>query len=184
MPKAVEYMGIKIKLCSRCNEFKKVEDFNGDKSKSDGLTCWCKECCYENTKRWRANNPEQCVEKLKQWRMNNPKKSWVIQSLYKHRQKGFKVKITNDALFDLAKNTETCPLCGCELDWSLGTKSKPQHDSPTLDRVDNTDTITLDNIQIICHRCNLAKSTMLMKEFIEYCKNVADRNNYLLEVKD
>ncbi|RLC86712.1 MAG: hypothetical protein DRJ03_08035 [Chloroflexi bacterium] len=182
MPKAVKYMGVWIKQCSKCGEFKKVEEFYRDSSKDDGLFNWCKKCKNEGNMQWRANNRERHNAYSTQWRASNPKRYWAMIALKGHRRRGFNIEITTDNLFDLAENTEECWICGCKLDWSICTKSgKPQSNSPSLDRIDNGNVLTLNNIQIICYRCNVAKSMMSMKEFVEYCKNVVDRNSYLME---
>ena len=34
----------RTKICSKCGAEKSLEEFNKDKSKKDGLFCWCKEC--------------------------------------------------------------------------------------------------------------------------------------------
>ena len=176
-------MGVWIKQCSKCGEFKKVEEFYRNKDHSDGLDSWCKECMCEKAERWRANNREWEREISRRWQANNPERRWAIATLNFHRYRGFEVNITIDALTDLAKNTETCLLCGCELNWSVGAKNgHAQSNSPTLDRINNEDVLTSDNVQIICHRCNTTKQNRSMKEFVEYCKLVADRNSYLMEM--
>ena len=184
VPKAIEHDGIWIKQCSRCKEFKKVEEFYRNEQYGDGLHNWCKECVRGNRKRWYANNRERSREISRRWQVNNPERRWVINTLSSHRQKDFEVNITIDALTELAKNTKTCLLCGCELDWSVNTKGYLQFNSPSLDRIDNADTLTLDNVQIICYRCNVTKQNRSMKEFVEYCKLVADSCSYLMEVND
>ncbi len=176
MPKAVKYLGVCIKQCSKCKEFKKVEEFHRDSCKSDGLYSQCKECAVGSAKRWYTNNREWKCVSVRQWRVNNPKRYWAKATLDNHRRKGFEVNITIDALTDLAKNTKTCSLCGCELNWSYGTKNgHSQPNSPSLDRIDNTNTLTLDNIQIICNRCNATKFDRSMKEFVDYCKMVVEK---------
>lgn len=168
MPKAVEYMGVKIKLCPKCNEFKKVEEFNRNKRTSDGLNDWCRECSHEADNRWRDSNPERY---------------WVLKTLNNHRRRGFRVEIAVDVLVKLAKTTKTCPLCGCELVWSYDAKNGRRNSCPTLDRIDNGKALTFNNVQIICNRCNATKYDRTMKEFVEYCKTIADSYSYMLEVK-
>jgi len=160
VPKAVKYMGVWIKQCSKCKEFKKVEEFHKDKRRSDGLGSWCKECDYESEKQWRAKNPERL---------------WARTTLNGHRKRGFEVDITIEALTELTKKAKTCPLCNCELDWNVCTKGKPLSNSPSLDRIGNTKTLTFENTWIICNRCNCTKNDRSLIEFARYCKNVSAR---------
>lgn len=49
----VERMGkrvvvLKRKMCSSCKIIKSSEDFYNDKSKKDGLSSWCKDCCKKD----------------------------------------------------------------------------------------------------------------------------------------
>ena len=39
--------GEKMKLCPKCGVEKEPSDFYRDRSRKDGLTCWCKECMRE-----------------------------------------------------------------------------------------------------------------------------------------
>jgi len=73
----------------------------------------------------------------------------------------------------IAKQSKYCPICNCKLNWKHGTKLNNY--TPTLDRIDNDKTLILNNIQIICWRCNRAKGMMSMKEFINYCKQIANK---------
>lgn len=62
----------KGKICTKCSEFKDLQEFNRDISKSDGRHTWCKECVSKihfqnkerNNKRGRDyyyNNREKCL---------------------------------------------------------------------------------------------------------------------------
>ena len=66
-------------------------------------------------------------------------------------------------------NVKNCQLCGQELDWSANKKY--MHDnSPSIDRINNDNVITIDNIQLICVRCNTMKSHYTMNNFLMKCK--------------
>ena len=45
----------------------------------------------------------------------------------------------------------------------------------SLDRIDNTKGYVLDNVQYVCKRVNLMKNTLAEKEFIGWCKLIADQ---------
>ena len=64
-------------------------------------------------------------------------------------------------------------MCDEPLDWEYGTGRNDN--SPTLDRVNNENILTLDNTWIICSRCNATKHNRTMKEFINYCTMISDK---------
>jgi 5-methylcytosine-specific restriction endonuclease McrA len=84
------------------------------------------------------------------------------------------MKIAPNQIRELARKTTHCGICGCELDWE-GDRSNKNDNRPTLDRANNESHIAIDNIQIICRKCNRTKSDRTMSEFIEYCRNVTNR---------
>ena len=56
-----------------------------------------------------------------------------------------------------------------------------QPNSPTLDRINNENVITNENIWIICSRCNATKLDRTLSEFIDYCQYIIDNKKQLLE---
>jgi hypothetical protein len=56
-------------------------------------------------------------------------------------------------------------------------KGKASWESPSVDRLSNSDILTVNNIQIICRRCNTTKLDRTMEEFVDYCKMVAKKFN-------
>jgi len=40
----------KLKQCTKCGNNKRSSSFYKDRSKKDGMTCWCKKCCAEHSK--------------------------------------------------------------------------------------------------------------------------------------
>jgi 5-methylcytosine-specific restriction endonuclease McrA len=73
----------------------------------------------------------------------------------------------------LAKASTYCPYCGTELGWIKARVDRS--DIPTLDRIDNENEVRIDNIEIICNRCNRAKGNMTKNEFIQFCRMVSDK---------
>lgn len=186
--------GITYKRCSKCKEWKPITEFCKHKSHKDGLQDYCKDC----KKDWYENNKEHVKEYEKQWYENNKERAkqyyesnreyikkyskeykenhkeliWAIRTYNTHKQKGFKMIITENELKTKLINTPYCPLCGCKLEYGDG---KAQDNSPTLDRIDNETTLTNDNTWIICHKCNRTKGNRTLKEFIDYCTDVIFR---------
>ena len=47
------------KKCTKCGESRAVESFHRRSSSGDGLATWCKSCCKEYSKAYRAENTEK-----------------------------------------------------------------------------------------------------------------------------
>lgn len=75
-----------MKTCTKCKEVKKIEEFNKDKRKKDGLTCHCKSCVRAYTLQSRLYTDLDYRNTMaKKWKLANPQKvraQW-IQQIYK-----------------------------------------------------------------------------------------------------
>lgn len=60
------------KKCSRCKEFKSVNEFPKNKSKSDGLAWYCKKCTNETGRERYKNNAEKMRTRNKEYCKNHP----------------------------------------------------------------------------------------------------------------
>jgi hypothetical protein len=146
-----------MKICSCCKIEKSSTDFHVNKSKKDGLYCYCKACTCIKIKEKRKENPEKTKEQAK-------KENHSISGKYREYKFGAKRR---DIVFDLTKED-------FKTFWQ-----KPCHycDSPIetigIDRKDNNIGYTLDNSLSCCKMCNVGKHTSTYKEFIEHCKKVA-----------
>lgn len=89
--------------------------------------------------------------------------------------------ITSEELYRLACKTDQCYICGRRLNWQLGNKGKGKPDSPTLDRLNNENVLTRDNVVILCYSCNATKRDRSLLEFVEYCGAVATKFHSHLE---
>jgi len=59
---------------------------------------------------------------------------------------------------------DTCACCNVRLDYTSGRGHADRDASPSLDRVNNNGGYTSDNVVIICTRCNLLKSHVLLAD--------------------
>lgn len=125
-------------------------------------------------KNWVKANPERAAERHVRWDANNPERRWASASLSNHRSKGYDVQITTDELEEMLKNTPECPYCGCKFTIGRGS-GKILSSSASLDRIDNGKTLTIDNTEIICYKCNRTKSDRTLAEFIEYCRRIVTK---------
>jgi len=81
----------------------------------------------------------------------------------------FIVELTVEQLYAIAVKTRRCPLCGCVLDYQRGTHCRKTNGA-SLDRKDNENVVTKDNVWVICSMCNTTKSNRTLDEFIEYMR--------------
>lgn len=139
---------------------------------------WCRECerIYIKSK----GNKEHAATRAKREREKHPKKIWAKSSIFQHKRRNHNVIITWEELLLKAEKVEYCPICGCKIDWGTKKSGKAIPTSPSLDRFDNSKTITKDNSWIICHFCNMAKGELSLIEFIDYCNHITERRDNIL----
>jgi len=97
---------------------------------------------------------------------------WVNSTISKHKRK-YQVNISRNELIILAKNIKYCTYCNVKMNYNRGKGI--QDNSPALDRIDNEKILNMNNVQIICHKCNTTKSNRTHKEFINYCKMIVNK---------
>jgi len=180
-------MAEKVKICSHCKFVKPLSKFPKNRSQKDGLGGWCKACHnskYKEYKRkymskYRAvpKNRKRYIKYSQDWRKEHRIYEWANATLSNHKRRGMVVDIARDVLIQLAKNSPCCKLCGIPLRWSVDSSKKnwATFDSPSLDRTENENSLNYNNIQIICHRCNTTKGSRTTKEFVAYCKMIAEK---------
>jgi hypothetical protein len=97
---------ISMKKCTKCKETKQLNNFNKDKSRKDGLSCWCKECMHINirnnyilnkekknkyskeyNKKWTNENKDHIQEYGKLYRQQNKEKIKEREKIYKEKNK-------------------------------------------------------------------------------------------------
>lgn len=129
---------------------------------------------YQSDESYRLSRKEL----KRQYRLKDPIHWYALETIRGHKKSKYILKVTVKEVEEICRNTSSCILCGIPINWS-SLKSK---DSPSLDRIDNENTLTKDNIQLLCLRCNMTKGDMKMKQFIEYCNNIAERHLIKQEV--
>jgi hypothetical protein len=175
-----------FKKCAKCMEIKPVTEFYVDSSKIDGRRRYCKHCSSqvgrasyrknkEHVKEYQSKYRVEHKEHLDKYRENlykNPYRIWAHATIQQHKKRGYDVRISDEILEGIARETRYCGYCMCKLNWSYGNKKYVQPNSPTLDRIYNEKEITVDNMKIVCHRCNTTKRELPLHDLYEYCCNV------------
>jgi len=173
-----------MKKCSKCGEWKLFSEFYNDKSHNDGLTSACKDCRKKHDNEYRKNNREYYIEYNRRYRrnnkqyfkeydkkyyknVNNNKRATIRSSLLLHKKK-YAVAVTLDECMEM--DNDYCYYCGCKLEWERGTGFT--NCSPTIDRFNNENVLTKNNIVFACRACNSGKNSGTVEEYIERCKRV------------
>jgi len=167
-----------FRVCNRCKRELPISDFS---SPASGIRPYCKKCDNEYSQWYHRTHPEQMRQYEKEYARKNPRRRWAISCLAGHRRRGYRVEMTSEELYLLASKTEQCFICQTPLNWELGNKGHMNNKSPTLDRLDNGNTIRSDNIRILCYQCNATKRDRTFEEFVDYCEEVCKKFHSHLE---
>lgn len=121
------------------------------------------------------------------YRLENRYQTWAESTLSDHKRSGFVISITKRELIGIAEKSKLCYLCELPLLWCesdkmlLFTNLPILSDKilkgwfPSLDRIYNENELRHDNIAI-CHlKCNIAKGTQTLNEFLDFCQLVINR---------
>lgn len=159
--------------CTRCGEVKTRESFAKCGRAKNGTQDWCKSCMAEYHREYLNKNREKMSKWAFEWYNRSPR-GWANQAIGSHRRKGHTIELTIDELYNFALEVKNCPICGVELSWGKKNGHIRNH-SPSLDRINNDPVLNINNIWIICAKCNAAKGDLNMEEFVEYCRNIVKR---------
>lgn len=162
---------MKTKRCNICQESRPLDEMVIRRNSKSGRGPYCRPCESKRTSAWGQKNKAKRKAIVQRYALKNPRMIWAQSSLAQHKRKGNDVQVSTKGLWALSKTINSCKLCNITISWERNGKCKPN--SPTMDRVDNSNIVTLDTIMIICHKCNTTKGARTMKEFIDYCKNIA-----------
>ena len=158
------------KKCRTCGEVKPIDKFYTRKDRG----CYCYLDCTPCRNKKRHDGED-------------PIKAAIWKTISGHRHNGLRVEFTsNEFLAHIMNNFDNlkyCAICGKELAWKKEDRRKDKATTPSFDRIDNEDFLTLDNVQVVCYRCNTIKSDKPMAVFIEYCRNVVKRYDKSKEKK-
>ena len=159
------------KICKKCQIEKPLSEFYIAKSGHSWRMKICKKCEEPGRLKYREKNKEKILETARIWSLNNSEAVWAKGTIRNHRKKGIVVLIKDKELAEVAKKSRECSFCGIPLRWGQGKYGRGNivRNSPTLDRLNNENYMTMDNIALICYSCNTTKGTRTLKEFKDYC---------------
>lgn len=165
------------KKCSRCKEEKDINLFGKNSNHDDNKHHYCMECSNLIAKEYRKKYHDKTLNSVKKYRENpnNRFKVFSTTTINDHRRNGYIVNIEIKDLENLAINTSNCIYCDTKLNYDRGHKHSTFGNSPSLDSINNEKNLNINNVQIICHRCNTIKHDMSHNEFINYCNNIVNK---------
>jgi Zn-finger protein len=90
----------------------------------------------------------------------------IAVSLSEHKMRGYLVLGTLDEFESTF--TGECAFCGIKFDIFC----KDRHKRGSMDRKSNGKTVSCDDIQWLCHKCNLIKQDMSNEAFLDYINKI------------
>lgn len=121
-------------------------------------------------------NKDKIKQRAKDFEIANPHRCWARNSIRSHKQQGYTVLINVEELELIAIKTIQCPYCDIILNYARrrGTNNV-RVDTPSLDRIENGQILTTQNVQIVCWPCNSTKLDRSHNNFIKYCQRIVEK---------
>lgn len=172
----------KQKQCTKCKILKNKSEFYKEKKSIDGFHIYCKECLRKNQKIYKLNNIDKVRLRNKAYKerikKEDPDRLKNHDLKYRNSARGHYTKIKQR---DEERNTErleinfkkfedwfecqnyACNYCGISHENFMKVRKKitygkiSRYKSLTIDRKDNSQNYSLENICISCGLCNYLK---------------------------
>ena len=108
----------------------------------------------EKTRRWAAKNPDK-IAAARAARRGSHRQAYAGHKS-NAAKRGIKTTLTL-AEFQALRERLTCSICAKSLQHARGRGLAFDHDTWTLDRFDSSSGYTLENVHVVCQRCNVTK---------------------------
>ena len=188
----MEYDSSGNKKCPKCLEFKPIDQYFKDKTRSDGLTSYCKKCSlnnskgYAKTERCKINqnrrqreirsSPESGPELREKCRILKQKynataagKYWNLRARAKKRNIGFDINQNEFEKWFIAQKMK-CHYCKRDVVFGMN-KNGNALNHLTIDRIDGRRGYAIGNIVFCCRMCNTIKGGWFSeREMVEIAK--------------
>lgn len=178
-----------MKLCYLCQEIKHESAFHKNASKKDGLREDCKACRRKHydanreriltyNKSWNADNQDRI-------RYHNEKRTSSVKGRAKQLYHGAKLRALNnnmafeltEAYIELFLMIGVCQRTGIRFDLTPPLNGESNNAfAPSIDKINPFGDYTLDNIQIVVWAYNVGKHQMTDRDYITFCKIVAEKH--------
>ncbi len=193
-----------MKVCSKCKKELELNQFTKDKNRKDGLGCWCIICQKEyrvdykeeskkymkeyrrthkiKAKKYMKKYNREHIDELKEYKKIYQKtpKSIFAQIKCRSKRKNTNIHITEIVFINWYNNQEKkCYYCNRTLEEIKQNSIETERNKKcrlTIDRKDNNEGYSLDNIVLACNRCNMTKSSYFTEqEMLEIGKIIKNR---------
>ncbi len=161
----------KTKICYKCKEKKRYEDFRENPIKDDGLHYNCKEC----EKNHRNDSKEfVSMSKTSEYRKNatirnriNNFKAWILYGTrHSAKRRNLEFNLTIEDIII----PEYCPYLNVKLTRNVGKGKTPTN--PSIDRIDNSKGYIKGNVMIVSDLANRLKGRATSEELITFAQNI------------
>lgn len=188
-----------MKICTKCNENKTLDDFAACSGRKDRKQVWCRACSSFFRKNRGHNEYSKRSEYFKEWqrKYRTTEKAKTLDRKYrtKYHQtfSGLVSKLLAGAKarakvfereFDLDSEWTVnhleglvCEATGMPLSLDISKGHQHTYNRPSIDRIDNDKGYTKDNCQIVSVIYNKAKSDGNHEHVMEMCECLMKRNN-------
>lgn len=164
-----------LKLRSQGKTYLEIEKELGVRRSTISYHCGegQKQKSFERSKKLRQENAKHIIgrkiDRYVQRKVIDFKYGGLKGSGKRRRERDVELAFDHKKAFDIISNTKKCYLSGRDIDIIDSRSYHLDHIIP-LSREGGTSELT--NMGIACREANLAKSDMLVEEFVELCKDV------------
>jgi len=137
------------KRCSKCGSEKPLSEFHKNRSYSGGIEYMCSVC----RNAYYRNNINGKMPRFLSYTLSAAKR--------RSKKRGLPFNLTiSDIKALLVTN---CPICNVVLDFSY-RRAFIRQNSPSLDAIVPTKGYIVDNVAMICHKCNRQKGDLTLED--------------------
>lgn len=156
-------------LCHYCNEYKDINEFSANGSKSrvrNGRRYICRQCGTTRQKKHNKALPdEQKLDKCLRWRWLGAKD--------RSKRNNIDFSLTFEDIKNLwITQNGICALSGIKMTYELQNGRTPTNVS--IDKIDHTKGYIAGNVQLVCMACNQIKSDLSEEEMYQFCKKIVE----------
>ncbi len=172
-----------MRICSRCNQSKKLDCFIINKMCTNGRAFICKTCQNVYSNNWKRKNSKRIAERRRELYHNSyglsSKKRILERQIIREQNKPYTARarimranmatknktgikfdtklFTVGYLVKWLKSQLNCLCCHVLFDVGFKHDKKAHNDSPSMDRFDPNKGYVKGNISLICWKCNNLK---------------------------
>jgi len=157
-----KFKSSEVLKCSLCKYDKKIMYYFSANLNKKNNSRRCRFCNTKNRKIRRNNHTQE--------QMINTMLTTCRNSCRRREKKGrtCEFKLTSDDIFNLIeKQNNKCAYSNIELVWKYNHPHKA-----SIDRIDSDKGYTIDNVHLVSHISNVAKSDLTEKNFLEMIKQI------------